>query len=285
MLKTNSEKLIQMSVLGKAHHPEVGSPYRIDREGKAHVLSATGGIVYNVQIGDPAMGWESDHTEPGVTIRNEHPPANMALNVYSCIGNSARVISGEAKGAKGYATGTHGGVEHVMVYLKPDDLDLLALGDKIQIKSFGVGLKLLDYPHISVFNIDPSLLQKLGIQEVNNKLQVPVTSIVPSYLMGSGVGAPTVARGDYDIMTTDQEEIKRSGLDKLKMGDLVLLKDCDNRYGRAYQKGAVSIGVVIHGDSIKMGHGPGVATILSSINGDLEGVIDPNANIAVHLRD
>ena len=41
--------------------------YRIDRDGVPFVLPGTGGIAYNVKVGDPAFGWAGDHIEPGVS--------------------------------------------------------------------------------------------------------------------------------------------------------------------------------------------------------------------------
>ena len=39
----------------------------------------------------------------------------MSLQIYSCVGNEAKVVSGDAKGAIGYVIGHHGGSEHVIV--------------------------------------------------------------------------------------------------------------------------------------------------------------------------
>ncbi len=39
-------------------------------------------------------------------------------------------------------------------------------------------------------------------------------------------------------MTADWDEIVRLGLDKLRYGDIVLLENCDNTYGRGYLTGA-----------------------------------------------
>lgn len=85
-------------------------------------------------------------------------------------------------------------------------------------------------------------------------------------------------------MTADTEEIKRLGLDRLKFGDLVLLQDCDNSYGRGYLKGAVSIGVVVHSDCIKAGHGPGITTIMVSKTPMIEGIINEEANIGNYMN-
>ncbi|KPU27807.1 hypothetical protein TR13x_00105 [Caloranaerobacter sp. TR13] len=285
MLKTNIDKLVKQSVQGKIHHPIQSFPYRISGDGIPNVLPAIGGITYNVKVGDCAFGWVGDHVEPGVSIRNENKNENVALNLFSCIGNEAMVISGDAKGAKGFVTGKHGGIDHVLIYFKEADLEKMAIDDKILIKAYGQGLQLLDFPEIKIMNIDPDLFLKLGIKEIDGgKIEVPVTCEVPPYLMGSGIGSSNSFSGDYDIMTLDKKEIKKLGLDKLKFGDLVLLKDCDNTYGRGYLKGAVSIGIVIHSDCIKMGHGPGITTIMTCKKELIKGKITSDANIANYLE-
>lgn len=283
MLKTNKDKVVKWSVQGKVHHP-TGGTYRITHEGKPMILPATGGISYNVKIGDSAFGWAGDHVETGVSMRNENTNENAALMTFACIGNEAKIISGDAKGAKGYATGMHGGIDHVLVYFDEETLENLSIDDKIQIKAYGQGLQLTDYPDVHMMSIDPDLFEKLGVTEVDGKLQVPVVAKVPPYLMGSGIGSGNGYSGDYDIMTADTEEIKRLGLDRLKFGDLVLLQDCDNSYGRGYLKGAVSIGVVVHSDCIKAGHGPGITTIMVSKTPMIEGIIDEEANIGNYMN-
>lgn len=84
------------------------------------------------------------------------------------------IITGDGKGAKGFVTGTHGGIEHVIMYFDPAILDTLNIGDKVNVKAYGQGLKLLDYPEITVKNLDPDLLDKLNIEEKSGKLIVPV---------------------------------------------------------------------------------------------------------------
>ncbi len=284
MLKTNISRLVMQSVQGEIHHPMSSYPYRLDHQGVSNVVPGTGGITYNVKVGDSAMNLVGDHVEPGVSIRNKDKHENCALNLLSCIGNEARVVSGDAKGAKGFITGTHGGIEHVLVYFKEEDLDQMTLEDKILVKAWGQGLELEDYKNIRVMNIDPDLFSKLEIKETGNgKISIPVVAEVPPYLMGSGIGESTAHNGDYDIMTADKEEVKRWGLENLRFGDLVLLRDCDNSYGRGYLKGAVSIGVVIHSDCIKMGHGPGITTIMTCKENLIEGKITKSANIADYL--
>lgn len=285
MIKTNKDKLVIQSVQGKISSPSAGNnPYRIDKEGLAHILPATGGICYNVKIGDSCMKWVGDHIEPGVSIKSDNVAENKALMLLACIGNEAKVITGDAKGAKGFVTGMHGGIDHTLIYFKGEDLEKMAIGDTILVKACGQGLSIEDYEDIKCMNIDPELFDRLNINITSRgTLEVPVVAEIPSYLMGSGVGSSTAFSGDYDIMTGDRKANEKFGINKLKFGDLVLLKDCDNTNGRQYLKGSVSIGVIIHSDCIKSGHGPGVTVIMSSKTSNIKGVIDEKANIGNYL--
>ncbi len=282
MLKTNQEKLVKMAVQGSIAHPKT-TPYRIDTEGKAHTLPGVGSITYNVTIGSPAIGWVADHVEPGVSMRLKDEDINNGLQTLACVGNEARVISGEAKNHKGVVSGKHGGIEHLLVHFDEDTLEKLVMEDKIIIKAYGTGLRLIDYPEIAVKNLDPELLAKLPIKESKEGIEMPVTTIVPAHLMGSGIGARTSHSGDYDIMTHDKEAYEKYNLKDLRLGDLVLLKDCDNEYGRGYYKGARTIGVVTHSDCVVTGHGPGVTTLLTTKKPMIQGELDPEANIANYL--
>ena len=282
--KINAARLVMQSVAGAVRHPSMGNPYRIDHEGVPHILPATGAITYNVKVGDSVYAMECDHVEPGVTVRNPDAQENAAFNTLSCIGNTAIVISGDAKGARGFVTGTHGGVEHVLCYFPEDALDKLAIGDRIQVRAQGQGMKIEGFEDtVFCMNLDPKLFEKMNIIVEDGKLIVPIAARVPAYLMGSGIGAGSAANGDYDIMTADHAEIARLGLDRLRYGDFVLLEDCDTSFGRGYLRGARTVGVVVHSDCVKMGHGPGVTTIFTSKTPVLEGRLEPHANLADYM--
>ena len=216
MLKTNASKLVMLSVQGQITPPLRRTAYGVDREGVPFVLPGTGGITYNVKVGDPAFGWVGDHVEPGVStaasIEERSGSGNPAYNTLACVGNEAVVISGDAKGARGVVTGKHGGIEHVLIDFAQEDLEKMAIEDKVLIKAYGLGLQLVDYPGISVRNLDPHVLLKLDLTEEDGRLIVPVAAVIPARLMGSGIGASSTASGDYDITTTDQEEIKALGI-------------------------------------------------------------------------
>jgi len=290
-LKTNVDRLVKVSVMGEVASPVLRyPPYNISAFGQLIVCPGVGGIRYNVRVGDSAVNWVADHVEPGVSIKNlssypgnpEGP--NNALNVLSCIGNEVRVVSGEAKGAIGYVTGKHGGIEHVMVDFPPEVLEKLVIGDKVQVKAFGQGLKLLDFPEVTVMNIDPSLLMKMDISVEGDCLVVGVTHVIPAGIMGSGLGSNQTYSGDYDITLFDEETVKKHNLSTLRLGDVVAIMDADSTYGRIYRRGAVTIGVVVHTNSYIAGHGPGVTTILTSSKGKIKPVINSKANIAYYLN-
>ncbi len=289
MLRTNKDCLVMISVQGKVSNPVRRAAYTVTYDGKPIVVPGVGGITYNIRVGDKAFGWEADHVEPGVsTVVNEEKrdaPPNYAYNTLTCVGNQARVVSGDAKGAVGVVTGHHGGIEHVLIDFDKETLEKLCIEDKILIKAYGQGLKLLDYPEIKVFNLDPSLLEKMIIKERNkDTIEVPVTCEIPAKLMGSGLGAASVASGDYDITTADKKMVERYKLDRIRFGDIVVISDADNSFGRSYKEGAVSIGIVVHSDCVIAGHGPGVATLLTSPAGKIKFRIDEDANIANYLH-
>ncbi len=289
-VKTNEDKIVKISVLGEVASPVARTAYRITHDGRAVTLPGVGGITYNLRVGDIATGWKADHVEPGVSIENKEndarfkQAANTALNVLSCIGNEAKVVAGEAKGAIGTVVGKHGGIEHVMVDFSEEVMEQLVIGDKMMVKAYGQGLELIDYPENKVMNIDPGFLNKLNFSEENGKLAIPVTHKVPAKIMGSGLGADQVSSGDYDIQLFDEKTNKEYGLDNLRFGDLVAIMDADHSYGRIYKTGAVSVGIVVHSDCVISGHGPGVTTLFTSTEGNIEPIIDSDANIASILK-
>jgi hypothetical protein len=285
MLKTNEEKTVQFAMQVQPGQPVGGRGWRVDRDGKPFILPGIGGISLNVAVGDPATGWAADHLEPGVSCctdfnkRNDHP--NNALQRFACVGNQAKVISGDAKGATGVVLGHHGGSEHVIVEFDADVKERLTYDDKIMIRAHGQGLALLDHPHIKLYNLDPSLLARMNIEVAEDGvLRVPVTTRIPAACMGSGVGSTDIASGDYDVMTSDPESVAKYGLDKMRFGDIVALLDHDNSYGRTFRRGAISIGIVVHSDCLLPGHGPGITTLMTCATAGIEPVIDPKACLA-----
>lgn len=290
-MRTNIDKLIKISVTGEVASPLVGrAVYNVSATGSPSILPGVGGITYNLRVGDLACGWEADHVEPCVSVENKEndsrsgQAANTAFNVLSCVGNEALVVNGDAKGAKGVVTGKHGGIEHVMVDFPYETLEKLMLGDKILVKAFGVGLRLLDFPEVKVMNMDPRFLEALNPQAQGGKLAVPVAHLIPAAIMGSGLGANQTFSGDYDIQLFDEKVVEQYHLEDLRLGDLVAMIDADHSFGRIYRQGAMTIGIVVHTNCVTAGHGPGVTSLLTSAMGKIIPEIDGKANIASLLK-
>jgi hypothetical protein len=289
-LRTNADKLIKISVVGEIASPAIRNVYTVSATGRPQILPGTGGVTYNLRVGDPACGWEADHVEPAASVENKENDArsgqgpNTALNLFSCVGNSATVISGEAKGAKGIVTGKHGGIEHVLVDFPNDVLEQLVPGDKILVKAYGIGLKLLDFSYVKVLNMDPAFLKAWNPKGSGDKIIVPVTHIVPAAIMGSGLGANQVNSGDYDIQLFDETIVEQYGLGNLRLGDLVAIIDADHSFGRIYRQGSVSVGIVVHTNCVTAGHGPGVTTLMTSPEGKIVPQLTQKANVASLLK-
>ncbi len=284
-LKTNEERLVRIAVQGRIANAAQFGEFEIAHDGRPFCLPSVGGIVYNVKTGDNAFGFEGDHIEPGVSAvldeEKRSSRANMGFNFLACVGNKARVVSGAAKGAEGTVTGHHGGVEHVTIDFHDKILSLLTLDDKILIEGFGQGLKLLDYSGIKIFNLDPFVLSQMPLKPLSaGRIEIGVSAIVPAELMGSGMGHNNIGTGDCDIMTHDEDTVRRLKLDSLRLGDFVAVTDHDHSYGRTFRKGAVTIGIVVHSNSTLPGHGPGVSTLMTSPKGNLKPVLSSAANLA-----
>ncbi|NIM58367.1 MAG: DUF4438 domain-containing protein [Candidatus Aminicenantes bacterium] len=292
----NQRQLVMMAVQGFIAPPGFGEPpYEIDPQGKITVFPGGGSITYNFRTGDSAVRLAGDHVEPAVSLHNPGRGGGGAsyesrgLNGLSCIGNKVQVLTGEAKGAEGWVVGKHGGAEHVMVDFPDDEVfRKLAIGDKMRIYAIGVGMELKNIQGVKAINMSPLLLEALtksgmGVTE-KGKLRISVTHRIPARIMGSGLGRSHVYRGDYDIQLFDEKTVKEYNLESLRFGDIVAIINADHTYGRIYQEGAVSVGVISHSRSSVAGHGPGVTTLFTSREGKIEVVIDPSANLAKILN-
>lgn len=289
MIKTNMEQLVETAVMGEICHPaSQKSSFSVTYDGKPYIPVYSSGISYNIAIGSPAFGWAwGDHVEPGVSIKNADPKANTQLQGFSCVGNTATIVSSalddkdfKIKGAEGVVTGKHGGADKVIIYFPKKIVEKLVIGDKIQIRACGTGLKLSDYPDIMVMNCGPRLFKVLNVGEKGKKIRLPVTKIVPGKIMGSGLGSSCSFFGDYDIQSVSPETVKEYLLNTIRLGDIVAITDHDCSHGPRYHPGSITVGVVIHGSSSISGHGPGVTALFSSPHGTIEPIISRKANIA-----
>jgi len=284
VLKTNEASLIVTAVDGVVQ-PTWGGDYSVTYDGRPWLDVGMASINYNVSLGDPTYGWaQGDHVEPNVTIqgRDRPSPSECAVAILACIGNEAEVITGEAKGGKGYYIGRHAGSDD-KVWFPKDVIEKLALNDKFQVKAKGVGLKIEGFEDVRLNKMSPELLAKIGITIEGDQLVVPVVMEVPGFIMGSGLGFSPIEALDYDIQTTCPEVVEEYNLKKLRLGDLVAIRDHYDSYSPGRYAGAVTIGAVIHGFSEMAGHGPGLNPILSALPGRIKTKIDPHANTAYYL--
>ena len=222
MLKTNRATIVEFLLQCQPGPPRTSGTWKVDHLGQPFLLPGIGGITLNLQVGDSAFGLAGDHIEPGVSCTadthkpDEHP--NNSLQLFACVGNRARVATGDAKGEQGWVLGHHGGSEHVIVDFPRAVKERLTYDDRILIHAQGQGLRLLEHPGITLFNLDPDLLDRLQVRTTERgTLEVPVTTIVPAACMGSGIGSAHVGSGDYDIMTSDPESVARHGLDRIPL--------------------------------------------------------------------
>jgi hypothetical protein len=273
MLETNAQALVEISVSGEIVAPRMpplpGLPHTVSREGRPTLVPAFGGIVLNVKVGDAALGWVADHVNPGVSIKHHELEANNALGTLACLGNPARVMSGAARGATGVVTGKSGRwAEHVIVHFEQDTLRDLAIGDRVQVRARGVGLRIAGAPGVACKSLAPALLEALDCRLVDGRLEVPVVAMVPPQLLGAGLGLNSEA-WSLDIQSGEPALLREHSLDRLRLGDVVALVDSDCTYNHGYKKGGMSIGVVCQGDSHRGGFGPGVTVILTAPGGQI----------------
>lgn len=283
MFPSNQSALVKVSVLGEIANPTMpglpASPYFVSAEGEPMLIPMFGGLVYNVGLGDRAIGWAAELIQPGVSIKNANAAANVALGVYACLGNRARVMSGAAQGATGMVIGKSGRfAEHVICDFAPADIEKMAPGDKIQVQAYGIGMKLNDFPTIDFKGCSPELLEAINPDSDGDMLVVPVKGVAPSVLAGAGAGL-TSESGAINLQTSDPRLLADNGLDDLRFGDLVAITDWDSRYGHGYLRGSVVVGVVCQGGSFRSGYGPGLAIIMTSRNGKIQPVVSAGANV------
>ena len=288
MIKTNSDSLLEIGVIGEITHPAIDTRYVNNWDGNPSVGLGQGGIVYNIKPGDSCFNWAwGEKVEPGVSVDGiENDRAKGSFRNFTCVGNRAKVVKGDAKGKEGVVVGKVGGLpdrsHHIVVYFREDVLEELSIGDKIQVKSIGIGLKFTEYPDIRAVGISPQLLDTMGLKDVNGKLGVPVTTVVPADYVGMGSGGAPVEASCWNVMTQSPDALEY--LKDVKLGDIVALKDILSAWGRGYYENAYTIGVVSTGASGKLGQGISVTTLMTCKESEIEPILDPNANIGKYFK-
>lgn len=279
-LQWNLDDLVEMAVTGQVSQPAMRRGGYVHRpDGVGEVLPGMYGITYSARVGDRAFGWAGDHVEPGVSIAHKNERADFALHYLSCIGNEAEVVTGLARGARGLVTGEHA---RLLVDFEPDVLESMTIGDTVQVRTCGRGIRLLDHPEIEFKQTSPALAQALGLRVVDGRVRCPVAMELPPRIMGSGaeLNAEFV---DQDLMSGDRALMAELGIDQMRLGDLIGIRNVDHRFGRSFRAGWVAVCLCIHGDSVMTGHGPGILTLITGPEDKLDFDIDSDANIAHSL--
>jgi hypothetical protein len=286
---------VAVNLLGLAEHPVLGdSPYRVDRDGRPYVPAGDGGIVLGLQLGDSAFGLAADHAAPGACLVHPDPASRHALASYACVGNQARVRTGQAAGARGVVIGQRGEEGRVIVGLAQADLARLRPGDEVAVRACGQGLRPPGLPpDVTIMNLDPGLLGLLpvglppspppgspapgGDGNGGAAVTAGVRMTVPSRLAGNGIGRPAVGWClDLQLPPPGPD-----GGEDLLLGDLVAVTDIDARYNMGYRRGWVTVGVVVHGASPLPGHGPGITPILTGPAESLQVRPDPAGHVGL----
>ena len=185
--------------------------------------------------------------------------------------------TGAAAGRAGVVIGKRGEGGRVIATFPQETLRLLRPGDQLAVRGRGTGAA-DPVPGVTIRNIDPALLALLPVTvgpvtSESAPLEVGVRAILPSKLVGNGIGRPT-PMWDLDLQLTPASA---RGYDAagLRLGDLVAITDLDARFNAGYRRGWVTIGLVVHGGSPQPGHGPGVVAILIGPAGSLRASADP----------
>jgi len=199
---------------------------------------------------------------------------------YTSVGNEVNILGGDAKGEKGVIIGKF--ENYVLVHFPDKVVNKLTIGTAVQVGSSGIGLEIDGYKDVFTHGISEETLEKLDIKDRNGKLEVPVVKEIPALIIGQGAGRGSLS-GNWHIQTCYPPDIKKYGLDGLRFGDIVNMKDIQTDYGMGFYEGGATIGIICSSPSDISGMGIGVTPILSTRFGKITSRIDPTTNIAKYL--
>jgi hypothetical protein len=275
---------VAVNLTGVVETPTMpNSPYLIDLDGKPYVPTGTAGVVLGVRLGDGVFDHDADHAAPGVTLAHPDQAARHALTAFSCFGNPALVRTGAAAGESGVVLGKRGEEGRVIVVFPDDVLARLVPGDSIVVRGFGQGATLPGVSDVRLLNTAPDALGVLAVTVADGVVATRVRGIVPSAVMGNGIGRP-MEMWDLDLQLT-AADAGRYGLSGLRLGDLVAVDDLDVRHNAGYRRGFRTIGLIVHGGSPQPGHGPGLMPILCGPAHRFEVTIDDPDGAMLRLDD
>jgi hypothetical protein len=257
-MSDSTGSLVTVNLAAAVEQASVGSdPYRIDADGAPYVPVGDGGVVLGVRLGDGAWAHVGDHAAPGACLVHADPAAGYALAAQACVGNVVTVRTGAAAGAQGAVLGKRGEGGRIIASFGQDVLARLRPGDQVAVRSRGQGAA-DPVPGVTLRNIDPDLLGALPVS-ASAVLEVGVRAVLPSLIVGNGIGRPT-PMWDLDLQLTPASAGRYEAAG-LSLGDLVAITDLDARFNAGYRRGWLSVGLIGHGGSPQPGHGPGVTVI------------------------
>lgn len=251
------------------------SPYRVDADGRPYVPTGDGGVVLGVRLGDGVFATDADHAAPGACLVHPEQPARHALVSYACLGNPVTVRSGAAAGCRGVVLGKRGELGRVIACFAPDVLNALEPGDAVAVRGHGQGLELPEAvaaAGVVVRNLAPHALSLLPVHVGDATLSASVRAVVPSKVIGNGIGRPT-EQWDLDL-AVDATVAAQVGLAGLRLGDLVAVDDLDVRHNAGFRRGWRTVGLIVHGSSPQPGHGPGLMPLFCGPAAALEARVD-----------
>lgn len=250
------EKLISIKVLTEVSHSKRVREFSLSKDGKIKYLPGTGSVVLGPKLGDPIKDWIGDHIEPGVSVKceSDSEEAKRAMMTYVCIGNIAEIVKASRSylvGNKGVVFGKHGGINHILIWFNEDVLEKIVPDDEIVITAEGCGLESSN-EDLLLMNMSPSLFDWFKTKGlIEDSLVIPVTKRLKDVKFYSGFGSLPMM-SDYDLESYPED---------LRFGDIIAL---DGGWDKdlKYSMDNISIGVVVHGDSTSLGHGPGVVFLM-----------------------
>lgn len=289
MLKSNSQNLIESSVSGEVSHPTVGSQIGAGPglPGFPGPILSPGGVFYNVKLGDPVLGWDGfEIAIPGVAVRNPDEARNSALLLLSCIGNKAYLVrGGDASASSGKPPFPEGTVigKHkdgfVIVAFPKKVLETIVVGDRIQIRAVGQGLKFADKGEVVVMNCSNEIFKNVSVSEKGQAVRFPVVKILPSQVLAPGARTTDAFSGDFDMQYIPGKSVYN--IEELRIGDFVAITDYDFSTGLPrFVGGSISVAVVVHGGIQARSRGPGLCPIMTSASGLIDPVVTKRANLA-----
>ena len=142
----------------------------------------------------------------------------------------------------------------------------------------------LDFKHlgsgktIGLLFFNPSLRTRLSTQKAAQNMGMDCM------VMNFDNEGWALEYADGEVMDKGKSEHIREAAKVIsQFCDIIAIRDHYDAYGAGRYKGAVTIGVCIHGWSQWAGHGPGLNPVITALPGKIETIIDPDANMAYYL--